>query len=292
MEIERLAVRYLTIALLIFTTSPLKAAFVFDRGELDNSRHPNVGWIAAFDKDGYRLGHYCSGTLIGEKIFLTASHCTIPIYDRRVDDPNYEGFQVYVGFTDDFINVGESINDLSDPSLVFLAESVHTNPDYDYYIMSPIPQHADIAVVILYHSPPITPALLPYENELDDLMAAKTISGFTFPAVGYGANDVIIPSGYSGGPWNWFDTGQFRYVGYSSYWALHPTYMILSMNYNIGDSGGCYGDSGGPIFLGDTGVVVAITVWGDIMCRAMSAPLRTDTIGARKFLSQFGVSLP
>ena len=61
--------------------------------------------------------------------------------------------------------------------------------------------------------------------------------------------------------------------------------MILSMNFSTGDSGPCYGDSGGPIFLSETGKVVAITVWGDIMCRAMTAPLRLD-------LGQFGVALP
>jgi len=55
--------------LLVVTASPLHAAFVFYRGEIDNGRHPNVGWIAAFDKDGYRLGHYCIGTLISERIF-------------------------------------------------------------------------------------------------------------------------------------------------------------------------------------------------------------------------------
>jgi len=92
------------------------------------------------------------------KEFLTASHGTIPIFDRRVGDLKFTGFKVFVGFTEDFINVGESISNLSDPSLVFVAESVHTNPDYDFNIMSPIPQHADIAVVILRDAPAITPA--------------------------------------------------------------------------------------------------------------------------------------
>ncbi|HEY5604431.1 MAG TPA: trypsin-like serine protease [Gammaproteobacteria bacterium] len=81
-------------------------------------------------------------------------------------------------------------------------------------------------------------------------------------------------------------------MGYSAYNALHPTYMILSMNFATGDSGPCYGDSGGPLFLGGTGKVGAITVWGDIMCRAMTAPLRLDTVGARAFLQNHGANLP
>jgi len=283
---------WLIIVGLVFTSLRANAEFGFDRGEPDSGRHTNVGWIAAFDKNGIRLGNYCSGTLIGDRIFLTASHCTIAIYDSRVGEAGFDGFNVYVGFTDDFLDVGESIGSISDISQVFLVESVHTNPDYGFFIMSPQPDRADIAVVILKEAPPITPALLPYEGELKDLRKAKLLRDTIFPAVGFGATDVVIPSNYGGAPWNWFETGQYRYVGYTSYRALHPTYMILSMNFSTGDSGPCYGDSGGPIFLGETGKVIAITVWGDIMCRAMTAPLRLDTIGARAFLEKFNVFLP
>jgi len=284
--------KWLISIVLIFVSFGSNAEFNFDRGEPDNGRHSNVGWVTAFDKNGIRLGNYCSGTLIDEKVFLTASHCTIAIHDRRVGDPEFDGFKVYVGFTDDFLNVGEPLDSISDPSMVFIAASVHTNPDYDFFIMSPQPDRADIAVVILEESPPLSPAQLPYEGELNDLRKAKVLRDITFPAVGFGATDVVIPSNYDGAPWNWFETGQFRFVGYTTYKALHPTYMILSMNFSTGDSGPCYGDSGGPIFLGETGKVIAITVWGDIMCRAMTAPLRLDTVGARNFLENFGVILP
>jgi secreted trypsin-like serine protease len=285
----------LAVSLLFLLPAVSQAQFMFDRGEPDNGRHPNVGWIAAFDKNGDRLGHYCSGTLIAPRVFLTASHCTIKIYDERAGKPAFSGFHVYVGFTDEFIAVGKNIDTFSDSSLVFKAASVHTNPDYNYYIMSPQPDHADIAVVILETAANLTPAVLPYFEELSDLKKASLLNDQTFAAVGYGATDVTIPNNYSGGPWNWFETGQARYVGYSRFNALHPTYMILSMNFATGDSGPCYGDSGGPLFLGNSDKIAAITVWGDIMCRAMTAPLRLDTEGARNFLSQFveyGVVLP
>jgi len=68
--------------------------------------------------------------------------------------------------------------------------------------------------------------------------------------------------------------------------------MILSMDFSTGDNGPCYVDSGGPIFIGETGKVIAITVWGDIMCRAKTVPLRLETIGARVFLEKFDVILP
>lgn len=274
---------------------PVIAEFYFDRGEPDNHRHPNVGWISAFDINGYRLGGFCSGTLIAPKVFLTASHCTIPIHDNRVGNPAFEGFQVKVGFTEDFILPGGHISSISDQSLVYDAERVHTNPDYDFFWMSPRPQHADIAVVILEEASTIPYALLPYQGELSDLKRAAVIRDIPFPAVGYGSVDVVIPPQYGGYPSNWFGYSQGRYVGYTSYRALHPGYMILSMNHGTGDSGPCYGDSGGPIFLGDSSIIAAITVAGDVMCRAMTAPLRLDTQGARDFLSQFvddGLMLP
>ena len=57
----------------------------------------------------------------------------------------------------------------------------------------------------------------------------------------------------------------------------------------------CYGDSGGPNFLGagptETDIVAATTITGDFMCRATNVVYRLDTASARGFLSQF-VQLP
>ena len=65
------------------------------------------------------------------------------------------------------------------------------------------------------------------------------------------------------------------------------------MNPSTGSGGTCYGDSGGPHFLGDSNLVVSITVTGDAPCRATDVTYRLDTPWARAFLGQFpGVSLP
>jgi hypothetical protein len=59
--------------------------------------------------------------------------------------------------------------------------------------------------------------------------------------------------------------------------------------------GTCYGDSGGPNFLGagatEADIVAATTITGDFMCRATNVVYRLDTESARSFLGQF-VSLP
>jgi hypothetical protein len=61
------------------------------------------------------------------------------------------------------------------------------------------------------------------------------------------------------------------------------------MNVSTGDGGTCYGDSGGPHFLGST--VVALTVTGDTWCKATDKDYRVDTAQARAFLSGY-VDLP
>jgi hypothetical protein len=61
------------------------------------------------------------------------------------------------------------------------------------------------------------------------------------------------------------------------------------MNPSTGDGGTCYGDSGGPHFLGTT--VVSVTVTGDRYCRATDKTYRVDTPTARSFLGLY-VALP
>ena len=64
-----------------------------------------------------------------------------------------------------------------------------------------------------------------------------------------------------------------------------------AMNEALGNGGTCYGDSGGPNFLGSTTVLAATTITGDAVCRATNVVYRLDTPGARTFLAQF-VTLP
>jgi hypothetical protein len=63
------------------------------------------------------------------------------------------------------------------------------------------------------------------------------------------------------------------------------------MNPSTGNGGTCYGDSGGPNFLGDTNVIAAITITGDAVCRATNVDYRLDTASARAFLADY-VTLP
>jgi secreted trypsin-like serine protease len=63
------------------------------------------------------------------------------------------------------------------------------------------------------------------------------------------------------------------------------------MNASTGSGDTCFGDSGGPHFLGSSNLVVSITVTGDRFCRASDVTYRTDRASARAFLDDF-VDLP
>jgi hypothetical protein len=99
---------------------------------------------------------------------------------------------------------------------------------------------------------------------------------------------------FGGAPPDWPFDGQ-RWRSVSTFNALTDAWLRLSQNTHTGDGGTCYGDSGGPNFLGagtgETNIVAAVTVTGDSMCLATNVDYRLDTPQAREFLGQF-VSLP
>jgi hypothetical protein len=69
--------------------------------------------------------------------------------------------------------------------------------------------------------------------------------------------------------------------------AINPAWL----NPSKGDGGTCYGDSGGPNFLGTTDIVAATTITGDAVCRSTNVDYRLDTTSARTFLAPY-VDLP
>jgi hypothetical protein len=73
--------------------------------------------------------------------------------------------------------------------------------------------------------------------------------------------------------------------------STNAAWLRISMNPATGDGGTCYGDSGGPNFLGSTDIAAAITITGDAVCRATNVDYRLDTESARVFLADY-VELP
>ena len=157
----------------------------------------------------------------------------------------------------------------------------HADPNYNQAQSDP----QDVAVVVLDQAVKgITPARLPKAGSLSNVSV-----GTRFTAVGYGAQSVTIDQGPT------FHYADIRYVATGGLNALNPSWLRLSMNPALGDGGTCYGDSGGPNFLGagtgETNIVAGTTITGDFMCRATNVDYRMDTASARAFLGQY-VTLP
>ena len=68
--------------------------------------------------------------------------------------------------------------------------------------------------------------------------------------------------------------------------SLRQAWVLFSMNPSTGSGGTCFGDSGGPHFLGagssETRIVVVLTVTGDRYCRATDQTLSARHAAARE----------
>jgi secreted trypsin-like serine protease len=72
---------------------------------------------------------------------------------------------------------------------------------------------------------------------------------------------------------------RIRRVSESQYVALTPVHLHLSQRAVFGESGSCFGDSGGPIFWDDpqgNEILVAVTSTGDMQCIATGLDYRVD----------------
>jgi secreted trypsin-like serine protease len=80
---------------------------------------------------------------------------------------------------------------------------------------------------------------------------------------------------------------------HGSFNSLTNAWLKLSQNASTGNGGTCYGDSGGPNFLGgsDSTLIVGTTITGDTQCGSTNVDYRLDTASARTFLGKY-VSLP
>jgi secreted trypsin-like serine protease len=262
------------VGMLAFAVGPV-GAITF--GQPDGNLHPNVGALLAdWDDESPGLDIYCSGTLIAPKVFLTASHCTQGLAQGHDIAPH-----------DVWVTFAPTYDEDSTSTAGLFRGTYHTNPLYASGGQS---NTYDIATVVLDANPGRTPAQLPQIGLLSRLKASGGIYSQTFTAVGYGT----VREVKTGGPHAFSFDGIRRYA-LQSFLSLQKAWLTLNMNPSTGSGGTCYGDSGGPHFLGgvSANLIVSVTVTGDAMCRATDTTYRIDTPWARDFLEQFpGVSYP
>ena len=258
---------FATMTLAVLLASGVAGAITY--GQPDNNRHPYVGALVVSDEDG-QMFTACSGTLISPTIFLTAAHCVVGL----------ERFQwTFEGITFD--------STFDPASSDVISGTPHAHPLFEREAA----YFHDIAVIELNSDvTELGYGVLPTVGLLDELNQDRGLRGQEFTSVGYGFQERTHDPG-SGPPA--YGTEEVRLFSTQLFRTLTKNHLKLSQNPALGYGGTCYGDSGGPIFLGgpSSNQLVALTSTGDAVCTATSVNYRLDSPEALAFLANY-VELP
>lgn len=235
-------------------------------GELDGDGHPYVGIMVAQLADGTPLWR-CSGTLLSDTVFLTAGHCT---------EAPAEHVEIW------FYNNEADVRANGYPFTGQVGGTPYTHPDYNpnaFFVR-------DVGVVVLdepFASPNGVYGELPTLDQLDTLKTKRGLQNTTFTAVGYGLqliNPVFIEASLD----RMVATPhliQINVPGFTGDFSL-----LLSNNHSTG--GTCFGDSGGPNFLGTSNVVAGVTSFGiNGNCAGTGGVFRMDRSWSLDWVSSF-----
>ena len=238
-------------------------------GHPDGNGHPYVGLMVAQTAAGAPLWR-CSGTLISPTLFLTAGHCT--------ESP---AAHVEIWFDAD---VESGIPGNGYPFNGPAQGTPFTHPDYNpaaFFLR-------DLGMVVL--DAPVVMAQygqLPQLDELDQLKTQRGKQDVGFTAVGYGLQ-MSFPDAAA---WKEHNV-RVRMVAHPKLNQINaPGFtgdfsMLLSNNANTG--GTCFGDSGGPNFLGDSRVVAGVTSFGiNGNCAGTGGVFRVDRSWSLNWINSF-----
>jgi V8-like Glu-specific endopeptidase len=218
----------------------------------------------------------CSATLLSPTVVLTAGHCA-----SNFPDSEYTGMRV---FTESDVQNGDNIYPLAGGPNSVEAVAWYAHP---LYPTTSFVVH-DVGVVIL--AEPIVLdeyGVLPTVNQLDALKTKRGKQDVTFTAVGYGLQESFPDPAY----WK-TNNVKVRMVSHPKLNQINvPGYtgdfsMVLSNNAHTG--GTCFGDSGGPNFLGDSNIVAGVTSFGkNGNCAGTGGVFRMDRQDVLDFVNMY-----
>jgi hypothetical protein len=254
-------------------------------GEPDGDLHPDVGLILFYAEDGrFR----CSATLVSPTVVVTAAHCTegtlgstLVTFESVIAEQPPSGFPVAADPT-----VGYTSAELA--AAGYISGTAYTHPSYSGF--TDMDNWNDVGVIVL--DAPVAsfgdgyPGVAPV-GTLDEI-AKSDISKTIFTAVGYGTEVRKADTG----PQNPQPMTYPLIRRYVEMPGQKLTEQILQTNGNPNDvhgtGGTCFGDSGGPVYLGDQ--IVAVTSYGYTSnCRYLGGYQRLDIPVVADWLETFGV---
>jgi hypothetical protein len=233
--------------------------------------HEYVGLVVFYDANGDFLWR-CSGSLLTDRVFLTAGHCA-DLGEGAVSARVY--FEQDAGANYDPVTMVDPVSGYPETGGI----TAHTLYSYGFANFAGFPNTLDVGMVIL--DAPVQ-TVYPDIDTYASLAAAGTLDAY-----GTGPQATVTVSGYG-----LTYTNPAKTISYRSR-LMAETFIVnlvsrntagfnvqLATNPGGGRGGTCFGDSGGPVLLDDTDVIVAVNsyVLGQRIttCKGTAFAYRTD----------------
>jgi hypothetical protein len=275
--------RALLFAVFGFLAALVVRTYAVTDGTLDGNTHRAV--VLLLMEVDHKPAFRCTGTLLSPTIVVTAGHCT-----SDYPDPPYTGMRVFtesdvqggIGTTNNYPYGGQNSIEATDWA---------AHPDFENgsFVLH------DVGVVRLQGQGFVLPASeygrLPDVNMLDNLKTRRGQKDETFTAVGYGLQKSFpdqasflehnVKTRYMATP----RLLQINVPGFTGSFS-----MLLSNNAATG--GTCFGDSGGPNFVGsgptETNVIAGVTSFGiNGNCAGTGGVFRLDRQDVLDFVNSY-----
>lgn len=263
----------LAVLAMVFALALVIPASAITWGEPDGNAHPHVGLLVFADNDTGEAWR-CTGTLLTSTVILTAGHCT-------------SGADIGWAWFDADVGAGVPGNGYPFAGDIEFTQ-IHTHPQYNpgaFYLH-------DVGIVVLESGDAQarnTYGALAPVGLLDELSTQRGLQEQNFTVVGYGLQEVVPnPNEVRADLVRYRATNKL--IGVKGTAGIPEGVAALFTN-NPGQAhrgGTCSGDSGGPVFHGDSNVIAAVTSFGlNPNCVGNGGGYRIDTADDQAFITQF-----